>query len=71
MVQVLTTSIQPGPPPFGPNVRRTSPVRGLGPNEVDLRGTRSPSAAISMTASKVTGFEMTAVPGHVPFTGGT
>ena len=28
----------------GPNVRRTRPVRGLGPNDVDLRGTRSPLA---------------------------
>src|SRR5580693_2614178 len=45
----------------GPNVRSTSPVRGLGPNDVDLRGTRSPCAAIWMTASKESGLEMTAV----------
>ena len=47
--------------PAGPNVRRTSPVRGLGPNDVDLRGTRSPCAAIWMTASNEGGLQITAV----------
>jgi len=46
----------------GPKVRRTRPVRGLGPKEVDLRGTRSPCSAIPLTASNGTGFKMTAVP---------
>jgi len=47
--------------PDGPNVRRTSPVRGLGPNEVDLRGTRSPWAAIWMTVWNEGGLQMMAV----------
>ena len=45
----------------GPNVRRTSPVRGLGPNDVDLRGTRSPCAAIWMTDSNEGALQMMAV----------
>ncbi len=49
------------PQSAGPNVRRTSPVRGLGPNDVDLRGTRSPCAAIWMTASNEGGLQITAV----------
>jgi len=50
-----------GNPP-GKNIRRTRPLRGLGPNEVDLRGTRSPCRAISVTAANGTGLEITAVP---------
>src|SRR5207237_9688064 len=43
------------------NERSTSPVRGLGANEVDLRGTRSPCAATSRTTSADSGGQMTAV----------
>jgi hypothetical protein len=44
------------------NVRITRPVRGLGANDVDLRGTRSPCAASSRTSSADSGGQMTAVP---------
>ena len=44
------------------NERSTRPVRGLGANEVDLRGTRSPCAATSRTSSADSGGQMTAVP---------
>lgn len=44
------------------NARSTRPVRGFGPNDVDLRGTRSPYSAIVRTASNGTGFRITAVP---------
>ena len=37
-------------------------MRGLGPNEVDLRGTRSPSAATAVTSAADTGLQITAVP---------
>lgn len=43
-------------------VRRTRPVMGLGPKEVDLRGTRSPPAAMASTSSTASGFRITAVP---------
>lgn len=42
--------------------RRTSPVRGLGPNDVDLRGIRSPRAARARTTSTGTGRISTATP---------
>lgn len=50
----LSVTEQPGPGrdhEQGPKVRRTRPVRGFGPNDVDLRGTRSPCAAIRATVS--------------------
>ena len=43
-------------------VRRTRPVRGFGPKDVDLRGTFSPCAAMSITAASGIGLQMTAVP---------
>src|SRR5580704_11140076 len=59
-------AVQRRPPgaarPHGSNVLSTSPVRGLGPNDVDLRGTRSPCAATSLTAASGIGLQMTAVP---------
>lgn len=44
------------------NVRRTRPVLGFGPKEVDLRGTRSPPAATASTSSTASGLRSTAVP---------
>ncbi len=42
--------------------RMTSPVRGLGLNEVDFRGTRSPWAATASASSVASGLSRTAVP---------
>ncbi len=42
--------------------RMTSPVRGLGLNEVDFRGTRSPRAATASASSVASGLSRTAVP---------
>src|SRR5262249_58185827 len=41
------------------NERSTRPLRGLGANEVDLRGTFSPCAATSRTMSAEIGGQMT------------
>ena len=46
-IAVRTGSVIPS------NRRRTSPVRGFGPNDVDLRGIRSPRAATASTSADV------------------
>ena len=48
------------------NARMTRPVRGFGPNDVDLRGTRSPFAATVYTSAADIGAQITAVPPDLP-----
>src|SRR5579875_1854928 len=57
---VQPSAVQPFAVQPSANRRRTRPVRGLGPNDVDFFGTRSPAAAIAYTSPAVIGGQMTA-----------
>src|SRR6266487_516144 len=59
--------VNPLPPPRSlvqpyANDRITSPVRGFGRNDVDLRSTRSPAAATASTSATGSGLHRIAVP---------
>lgn len=41
----------------------TTPIRGFGPNDVDLRGIRWPRAAAAITSATVGGCTATTIPG--------
>ena len=59
--QLRTTPRRPRPAvQLSANSRSTSPVRGLGPNEVDFRGTIAPCAATSYTSAADIGAHSTA-----------